>query len=208
MTSPIDSVGAVRRALTTVTRDGQELRRVVATRDYPTTPDDLWDALTDPERLPRWFLPVTGDLRVGGRYQLEGNAGGEVLACEPPRVLRVSWEFGTQTSWVTVTLAPADDGTRLELAHEVPVDDHWRDYGPGAVGLGWELGLRGLAEHVATSAQVDPAAAAAWMASADGTSYLRAGSAAWAQARIAAGDDPAEAEAAAARCTAAYTGEA
>ena len=32
-----------------------------------------------PERIPRWFLPVSGDLRLGGRYQLEGNAGGEVL---------------------------------------------------------------------------------------------------------------------------------
>lgn len=208
MTSPIDDLGAVRRALTTVTRDGQELRRVVATRDFPTTADDLWDALTDAGRLPRWFLPVTGDLRIGGRYQLEGNAGGEVLGCEPPRLLQVTWEFGEQTSWVTVTLAPEGEHTRLELAHEVPLDDHWRSYGPGAVGLGWELGLRGLAEHLVTGAQVDPAAAAAWLASGDGASYLRAGSAAWGEARVAAGDDPVEAESAAARCTAAYTGEA
>jgi hypothetical protein len=27
----------------------------------------------------RWFLPVTGDLRVGGRFQLEGNAGAAAI---------------------------------------------------------------------------------------------------------------------------------
>ena len=44
----------------------------------------MWDAVTSAERIPRWFLPISGDLRLGGRYQLEGNAGGEVLECAPP----------------------------------------------------------------------------------------------------------------------------
>ena len=48
----------------------------------------MWDACTDPERIGRWFLPVSGDLRLGGRYQLEGNAGGEILRCEPPTCSR------------------------------------------------------------------------------------------------------------------------
>jgi hypothetical protein len=34
--------------------------------------------------LRRRFPPVSGDLRLGGKYQLGGNAGGEILACEPP----------------------------------------------------------------------------------------------------------------------------
>lgn len=38
----------------------------------------MWDACTDPERIPRWFLPISGDLRLNGRYQLEGNAGGAI----------------------------------------------------------------------------------------------------------------------------------
>ena len=37
------------------------------------------DALTDPERIGRWFLPISGDFRLGGRYQFEGNAGGKIL---------------------------------------------------------------------------------------------------------------------------------
>ena len=34
----------------------------VAVRSYDTTVDDLWDAITTPERLARWFMPVEGDL--------------------------------------------------------------------------------------------------------------------------------------------------
>ena len=79
---PPDNLAAVRRVLGTVDRDGQELRRLTLTRSYPTTPEDLWEALTDPDRIPRWFLPISGDLRPGGRYQFEGNAGGDVLSCD------------------------------------------------------------------------------------------------------------------------------
>ncbi len=56
--------------------EGRTARVVVATRSYDTTIEDVWDALTNAERIPRWFLPVTGDFRPGGRYQFEGNAGG------------------------------------------------------------------------------------------------------------------------------------
>ncbi|MGH9223767.1 MAG: hypothetical protein ACRD2W_08260 [Acidimicrobiales bacterium] len=53
-----------------------ETERVVSiSRTYDTTVEDLFDACTSAERIPRWFLPVTGNLRVGGRYQLAGNAG-------------------------------------------------------------------------------------------------------------------------------------
>ena len=207
MTSPDDSFRAVDRGLGTADRDGREVRRLTLGRAYPTTTEDLWQALTDPERVPRWFLPLTGDLEVGGRYQLEGNAGGEVLACDPPRSLAVTWEYGGQVSWVTVTLTPAGDGTRLELVHDVPADEHWNTYGPGAVGLGWEMGLRGLAEHVASGEAVDPQVFMAGMATDEGRAYLTDCSNAWADARIAAGDDPEESRAAAERCTAAYTGQ-
>jgi uncharacterized protein YndB with AHSA1/START domain len=51
---------------------------VMISRTYDADAKDVWDALTNPERLPRWFYPVSGDLRVGGTFQLEGNAGGEI----------------------------------------------------------------------------------------------------------------------------------
>ena len=208
MTSRTDNIAAVRRVLSTVDRDGQEVRRLTLTRSYSTTSDDLWEALTDADRIPHWFLPISGDLRPGGRYQLEGNAGGDVLSCDPPRTFSCTWEYDGHVSWVTVTLTPDGTGTVLELAHDAPsAPDHWDRYGPGAVGIGWELGRIGLADHLATAAAVDPAAFAAWMSSDDGVAFMSACSAAWAEARIAAGDDTEESRAAATRCTAAYTGQ-
>jgi uncharacterized protein YndB with AHSA1/START domain len=49
---------------------------VVLSRVYDAPVADVWDACTDPERIPRRFLPVSGDLQPGGRFRLEGNAGG------------------------------------------------------------------------------------------------------------------------------------
>ena len=93
-------IGAVNRELETREFNGKPARALVASRVYDTTRDDLWDALTNIERLPRWFSPVTGDLRLGGRYQIEGNASGEITRCEPPRFLSVTWEFSGDVSWV------------------------------------------------------------------------------------------------------------
>ena len=58
--------GAVDRVVTDATRNGKPARRVTLQRRYDTTPEDLWDALTSPERLPRWLLPVSGELKLGG----------------------------------------------------------------------------------------------------------------------------------------------
>ena len=66
-----------------------EARTVTISADLRTRRSTtLWDACTNAERIPRWFLPVSGDLRLGGRYQLEGNAGGTIERCDPPRSLR------------------------------------------------------------------------------------------------------------------------
>lgn len=61
------------------------LKILLIRRRYQASPEDVWDALTDPDRVVRWFLPVTGDLRVGGRYSLEGNASGGIVHCDRPR---------------------------------------------------------------------------------------------------------------------------
>jgi uncharacterized protein YndB with AHSA1/START domain len=204
----MELLGAVDRQLGTTVREGQEVRRLTLSRRYPTTPDDLWQALTDPERIPRWFLPVTGDVSVGGRFQVVGNAGGEVLACDPPRSFQITWEYDAHISWVTVTLTPVGDGTGFVLEHDAPVDpERWATYGPGAVGLGWELGLLGLLQHLETGAAVDPEGFGAWMATPEAFAFMTGCSDAWTETRIAAGDDPEEARAAGARCTAAYTGQ-
>ena len=202
-------IGAVSRTVESRTHDGQPAHAVIASREYDTTVDDLWDALTSKERIPRWFLPVSGDLRLGGRYQLQGNAGGTITRCEPPRHLAVTWEFGGQVSWVDVRLAPTANGrAHLELQHVMPVPDAtWDQYGPGAVGVGWDMALVGLEIHMATGVAVDPQEAAAWLGSENGKAFARQSSDDWCRASVASGADAAAAEVAASRTTAAYTGE-
>ena len=69
---------------------------------YDTPPEDLWEACTDPERIARWFLPISGDLRPGGRFEFQGNASGTIERCEPPHSVDATWEYGGQTSWIEV----------------------------------------------------------------------------------------------------------
>ncbi len=202
MFTPADHLGAVERSLTTTTRDGRSMHVLTVSRTYEAAPDEVWAALTTPERLPRWFLPVSGDLKVGGRYQLEGNAGGEILACEPGRHLSISWIFGEQESWVEVMLSGADERTELRLQHTLPTDAHWEQFGPGAVGIGWELGLMGLAEHLADATFTPPPPDQL----PDLSDYMKQSSSGWGETDIAAGTDPEQARAAAGRCLAAYTG--
>jgi uncharacterized protein YndB with AHSA1/START domain len=205
-----EQVSAARRIVGTRVLEAGEVRVVTISRVYDASVDELWDACTDPERIPRWFLPVSGELRVGGRYQLEGNAGGVIERCDPPRSFAATWEFGGSVSWIELRLTGESDGrTRFELDHLLPVDDldaRWTEFGPGAVGIGWDLALQaGLATHLATGRTVDPASAAAWTASAEGRDFIARCSDRWYEADVAGGADPERARAAADRTTAAYT---
>lgn len=209
MIDVIRTIGAVTREVSSREHDGRPARVVVASRTYDTTVEDVWDALTNPERIPRWFLPVSGDLRLGGRYQLQGNAGGKITRCEPPQHLAVTWEYGGEVSWVAVGLSKdPKGGTLLVLEHMAHVDEErWKQYGPGAVGVGWDLALMGLARYLNSGAAADPQAAMAWTGSPEGKDFMRRSSDDWCRASIAAGTDAAGAQASAARTTAFYTGE-
>ena len=201
-------LGAVERSVASLERDGQPARAVTLARSYGTTVDDLWDAATNGARIPRWFMPISGDLTLGGRYQLEGNAGGVITACARPSHLALTWEFGGVVSWVKVRVA--DDGAgrpRLTLTHTAGhVSEHWTEYGPGATGVGWELGLMGLALHLAqpNEPKLDEAA---FSASPDGKAFIAGSSDGWGHASIVGGTDADAARAAARRTTAFYTGE-
>ena len=203
---PVAVAGLVTREIRSGSRDGGPTRIAVARRTYPTDQADLWDALTNVERIPRWFLPVSGDLQVGGRYQTEGNAGGLVESCQEPESFAVTWEFGEMVSWLRISLAPDGAGTTLELVHEAPVDrDFWGQFGPGAVGVGWDLSLMSLGLHLESGAPVDPSEAAAFPLSREGVEFVQQAASGWADAAVKDGDEAGPAHEAAARTVAFYT---
>jgi uncharacterized protein YndB with AHSA1/START domain len=202
-------ISAVRRTVGTRVLEAGTARLLTISQAYDTDVDDLWNAVTDPDRISRWFLPISGDLTVGGRYQFQGQAGGTVERCERPTGFSATWEYGGQVSWIEVRLSDEGDGrSRLELEHVAHVDeDMWARFGPGAVGIGWDSALMGLALHVPSGDVVnDPETTAAWVASPDGKLFMTLSSEAWYEANVASGTDEATARGAADRSTAAYTG--
>lgn len=203
-----DQTDAVRREVGSCVLAAGEARVVTVGRTYAATVDEVWDACTNPERIPRWFLPISGDLRVGGRYELAGNASGTIERCDPPNGFAATWEYDGEVSWIEVRVSAAPDGACVELDHIAHVDDeHWSEFGPGAAGVGWDIGLLGLAAHLSS----DPAAAtfdeAEWAATDDGRRFITTSSEHWGDASIAAGTDPDAARAAAQRTTTFYTGQ-
>lgn len=205
---PLAQLGAVNRTIENLDREGSPAKAIVASRLYPTDPADLWQALTTPERLARWFGQVTGDLRAGGRYQIKDNASGSITECIEARRIALTWEFGDAVSWVEATLVPETGGTRLELRHISHIDAYWTEYGPGAGGVGWDLGLLGLARHLAepdaaTPLETEPG----WMESPVAKDVIRGASDGWAEAAIADGETEDEARAAGERTRRFYTGE-
>ncbi|MEU8346934.1 SRPBCC family protein [Spirillospora sp. NPDC048832] len=203
-------VNAVRRTVGERVLEAGTARTAIVSQVYDTDVEDLWDAVTSAERIPRWFLPVSGDLRLGGRYQLEGNASGTIERCDPPKSFAATWEYGGQTSWIEVRLAPEADGrARFELEHIAHVgDDIWEQYGPSAVGIGWDQGLLGLAMHLATGASAPDEVGPEWSLSDEGKEFTRQSGELWFKAHVASGADEAAARAAADRTIAMYTGEA
>lgn len=91
--------------------------------------DDVWNAITDPERLADWWLPfdarVTVDLREGGDIVFTGTSEEEpvtmsctILRLDPPRLLETTHMApGSRMLW---ELEAADTGCILRLRHFLP----------------------------------------------------------------------------------------
>ena len=129
---------------------------------FDTDVDDLWSALTEPDRLSRWFGDVDGDLHINGQFRLHVTANdldstGRVEACEPPTRLRVTTRE-TDESWrrgagvppfdqsVEATLHPDGDGTLLVLEIRGTPLDVIAFYGAG-----WQVHVERLAAYLAGS---------------------------------------------------------
>jgi uncharacterized protein YndB with AHSA1/START domain len=157
----IDTAGqidTIHRGVSRHQTDDGEVVTVLLRRTYDASAEDVWDALTNPDRMRRWFMPVTGDFREGGNFQLEGNAGGEILRCEPPRMFRVT--FGSETSIVELRLQPDGESITLELEHTVPLALAQSGAGALYVGPGWDGGFLALGLYLGGQVTDDPVAAA------------------------------------------------
>ncbi len=127
---------------------------------YETDIDDLWSALTDPDRLARWHSQVEGDLRPGGDFRMyleaaDIESAGRVEACEPPRRLLVSTRETDESyrkgqgvapfdQTVEATLTPDGDQTILTLAvRGMPLDKI------AFYGVGWQIHTENLAAYLA-----------------------------------------------------------
>ena len=151
-------IGAITRQVAKRQTESGEIVAVTLQRHYPAEVADVWQAITDPDRVRRWFLPLSGDLREGGNFQLEGHAGGDILRCEPPGHLVVT--FGGESSIVDVVLSGDEDQTLLQLTHSVPIELAGSGAGALYVGPGWDGALMGIALHLAGEVTGDPVAAA------------------------------------------------
>jgi uncharacterized protein YndB with AHSA1/START domain len=103
-----------------------EARCAIFRRTYDAPVEDLWDACTDPARLRRWYAPVEGDLRVGGRFTQGDFGPGRVVRCEAPHLLTVALGGGDPSpDELELRLTPQDDGTTvLEFEHATTIDSH------------------------------------------------------------------------------------
>lgn len=119
---------------------------------------ELWLALTDPDRLARWFGPVTGELREGGRVRirLDGpdiDSTGRVLECRAPSLLRVQTRETEESARrgggqpfdqpVEVSLTPVGGRTTVVIeVRGLPLSKL------AAYGVGWQLHAESLSSHV------------------------------------------------------------
>ena len=102
--------------------DAGEARVAVMRRTYRAPIEDVWDACTTPERLARWYVPVTGEFRAGGRIEQAMMGSGEIVTCDPPH--RLVLALGSErTDEIELRLTAAGDAvTELELRHATTLD--------------------------------------------------------------------------------------
>ena len=162
MKDVLEELAATAREVARRGMGDDELIAVRLRRDYPADVEDVWEAITDPRRLARWFAPVSGELREGGAFEVAGNAEGEIRECVPPSALTVTW--GGPVSIVRVRLTATDGGTALDLEHTVPAAFAGSGAGALYVGPGWDVALLGLALWLRGDLVDDPAV---WEASAE-----------------------------------------
>jgi uncharacterized protein YndB with AHSA1/START domain len=88
----------------------------------PEAPDEVWEALTDPDRLEEWFASeVELDARPGGEGIFRWGDGAErtgvVRELEEAERLVLDWDDGGS---VVIELEPVVEGTRVRVVESPP----------------------------------------------------------------------------------------
>jgi uncharacterized protein YndB with AHSA1/START domain/DNA-binding transcriptional ArsR family regulator len=125
-----------------------------------TTPERLWQAITDPAMTSAYYFNsrVDSDFRAGSPitfHQADGSLDieGQVVEADPPRKLvhtfAVRWDpsFDDPPSRVTWELTPMGEVCRLTLVHD-GFESETRTY--SEVGGGWPLILSSLKSYLET----------------------------------------------------------
>ena len=124
-------------------------------RTFATTVEDLWSCLVLPERLNQWFAPVSGTFVLAAATSSSlvsaDRTTGQVLVCEPPRLLEVTWRFPDQSvSLVRAELRAEGTATVLSLEHtELPLSQL------AGYGAGWQAYLDALDGDLAGASATD-----------------------------------------------------
>jgi uncharacterized protein YndB with AHSA1/START domain len=199
VTESLPVVDAVRRELEIDEQVQEQRPRVRAvltlTTNIALAPARLWPLLTRPDELARWFGPVTGDLREGGRFQALRGAEGRILRIEEPHQITLTWQQDGGEDPLQLRLDPEDDGsTALRLRHAALIDrETFTRVGPGQIAMRWEIALLALAALTdgwrATCLEPAPSPSPEWLHSAEGAAYVSAWSVRWAAQAVAAGVD-------------------
>ena len=90
MIEVVEQINAVRRRAGTRVLEAGEARTVIISPVYAAPAADVWDACTNPARIPRWFVPVSGDLRAGGQDPARDRAH-RAARCWTPGTARPGW---------------------------------------------------------------------------------------------------------------------
>ena len=122
---------------------------------YATDIDDLWSALTKPDRLTRWIADVDGDLRPGGQFHARFTSGwegpGRVDVCEPPHRLLLTMDPGTLDETVIEAELREESAHTLLVIEErgIPVPEL------AAHGAGWQAHVEDLGAYLGGRTRAD-----------------------------------------------------
>ena len=146
-------------------RDGRVIFRYQRQLRHPI--ERVWRSITDPDELAHWLgTKPELDLRVGGLYvMIHTSPDGakklrvedKVVRLEPPHLFQHTfWLELNPSALVTWTLTPTDEGTRLDLTHELDLADMQSVAGQESMvtimsrnASGWHILLDRIAEALA-----------------------------------------------------------